>query len=142
MQPEDLNLNGFTHVNFAFAFFDPTSFEIAPMDSNSAALYRRFTALKDSYKGLQTWISVGGWSFTDPGPTRQAFSDMASNSANRQKFISSIKSFMNTYGFDGMDIDWASNNFAGLFLVVHEDLIRCLGISRRRRPRRRPGRYS
>ncbi|KAI1203503.1 hypothetical protein F5X97DRAFT_330179 [Nemania serpens] len=106
VQPEDLNLNGFTHVNFAFAFFDPTSFEIAPMDSNSAALYRRFTALKDSYKGLQTWISVGGWSFTDPGPTRQAFSDMASNSANRQKFISSIKSFMNTYGFDGMDIDW------------------------------------
>ncbi|KAI1734037.1 glycosyl hydrolases family 18-domain-containing protein [Xylaria scruposa] len=104
--PEDLNLNGFTHVNFAFAFFDPTSFEIAPMDSNSASLYRRFTSLKESYSGLQTWISVGGWSFTDPGPTRQAFSDMASSSANRQKFISSIKSFMNTYGFDGLDIDW------------------------------------
>ncbi|KAI8946203.1 hypothetical protein F4801DRAFT_593529 [Xylaria longipes] len=106
VQPEDLNLNGFTHVNFAFAFFDPTSFEIAPMDSNSATLYRRFTAWKDSYSGLQTWISVGGWSLTDPGPTRQAFSDMASNSANRQKLISSIKSFMNTYGFDGLDIDW------------------------------------
>ncbi|TGJ83730.1 hypothetical protein E0Z10_g5022 [Xylaria hypoxylon] len=106
VQPEDLNLNGFTHVNFAFAFFHPTSFEIAPMDSNSATLFRRFTSLKESYSGLQTWISVGGWSFTDPGPTRQAFSDMASSSANRQKFISSIKSFMNTYGFDGMDIDW------------------------------------
>ncbi|KAI0904346.1 hypothetical protein F4823DRAFT_634502 [Ustulina deusta] len=103
---EDLNLNGFTHVNFAFAFFDPTSFEIAPMDSNSATLYRRFTSLKESYSGFQTWISVGGWSFTDPGPTRQAFSDMASSSTNRQKFISSIKSFMNTYGFDGLDIDW------------------------------------
>lgn len=108
VQPEDLNLAGFTHVNFAFAFFDPDTFQIAPMDSNSATLYHRFTALKETYSGLQTWISVGGWSFTDPGPTRQAFSNMASTAANRQKFISSILPFMNTYGFDGMDIDWVS----------------------------------
>ncbi|KAI9730799.1 MAG: hypothetical protein M1818_008079 [Claussenomyces sp. TS43310] len=106
VQPEDLNLAGFTHVNFAFAFFDPNTFQIAPMDSHSATLYNRFTATKENYSGLQTWISVGGWSFTDPGPTRQAFSNMASNAANRQKFISGAVSFMHTYGFDGMDIDW------------------------------------
>ncbi|KFZ22959.1 hypothetical protein V502_02560 [Pseudogymnoascus sp. VKM F-4520 (FW-2644)] len=106
VQPEDLNLAGFTHVNFAFAFFDPDTFQITPMDSNSATLYNRFTALKENYSGLQTWISVGGWSFTDPGPTRQAFSNMASSAANRQKFISGALSFMNTYGFDGLDIDW------------------------------------
>ncbi|KAI2464656.1 glycosyl hydrolases family 18-domain-containing protein [Annulohypoxylon bovei var. microspora] len=106
VQPEDLNLAGFTHVNFAFAFFDPDTFQISPMDSNSATLYHRFTNLKDTYSGLQTWISVGGWSFTDPGPTRQAFSNMASSAANRQKFISGVLSFMNTYGFDGLDIDW------------------------------------
>jgi GH18 family chitinase len=58
--PEDLNLSGFTHVNFAFAFFDPGTFQIAPMDSNSGTLLHRFTALKDKYNGLQTWISVGG----------------------------------------------------------------------------------
>lgn len=69
VQPEDLNLHGFTHVNFAFAFFDPSSFQIAPMDSTSGALYGRFTGLKSVNVGLQTWISVGGWSFTDPGPT-------------------------------------------------------------------------
>ncbi|KAI0888397.1 glycosyl hydrolases family 18-domain-containing protein [Annulohypoxylon maeteangense] len=106
VQPEDLNLAGFTHVNFAFAFFDPDTFQISPMDSNSATLYHRFTDLKQTYSGLQTWISVGGWSFTDPGPTRQAFSNMASSAANRQKFISGVLSFMNTYGFDGLDIDW------------------------------------
>lgn len=43
VSPEDLNLNGFSHINFAFAFFDPTSFEIAPMDSSSGTLYSRFT---------------------------------------------------------------------------------------------------
>lgn len=65
VSPEDLNLNGFTHVNFAFAFFDPSTYQISPMDGNSASLYSRFTGLKSDYDGLKTWISVGGWSFTD-----------------------------------------------------------------------------
>ena len=106
MSPEDLNLNGFTHLNFAFASFDPSSFAIAPMDSKSGELFGRFTALKDTHPGLETWISVGGWSFTDPGPTRSAFSDMTSSSGNRQKFITGLISFMEQYGFDGVDLDW------------------------------------
>ena len=104
--PEDLNLDGFTHMNFAFSFFDPSSFEITPMDSNGASLYNRFTALKSKKPSLQTWISVGGWSFTDPGPTQTAFSEMTSTSGNRQKFISCLIKFMDTYGFDGVDLDW------------------------------------
>ncbi|KAF6235801.1 hypothetical protein HO173_005996 [Letharia columbiana] len=104
--PEELNLSGFTHINFAFAFFDPSSFQIAPMDSNSASLLGRFTALKEKYNGLETWISIGGWSFTDPGPTQEAFSVMSSTSANRQTFINGLLKFMNQYGFDGVDLDW------------------------------------
>lgn len=104
--PEDLNLGGFTHINFAFSFFDASNFEITSMDSNAATLYQRFTKLKEKKNGLQAWISVGGWSFTDPGPTQQAFSNMVSSSANRAKFISNIKKFMDTYGFDGVDLDW------------------------------------
>jgi chitinase len=104
--PEDLNLNGFTHINFAFAFFDPSSFQIAPMDGKTGALYNRFTGLKSANQGLKTYISVGGWSFTDPGPTRTAFSTMASSTGNRAKFISGLMNFMNEYGFDGVDLDW------------------------------------
>ncbi len=61
--PEDLIIYGYTHLNFgraivdrfclqwliwllAFAFFHPTTFQMTAMDSTSAALYRRFTALK------------------------------------------------------------------------------------------------
>ena len=106
VQPEDLNLDGFTSINFAFAFFDPATFQITPMDSNSASLYGRFTALKSKKPGLETWISVGGWSFTDPGPTQNAFSNMVSSSANRQEFISGLQRFMSAYGFDGIDLDW------------------------------------
>lgn len=101
------------------------------MDSNSATLYNRFTALKENYSGLQTWISVGGWSFTDPGPTRQAFSNMASNAPNRQKFISGALSFMNTYGFDGLDIDWVSTISHRSITKTHH--LTChLGVSRLR----------
>lgn len=104
--PEDLNLNGYTHINFAFSFFDPSTFQITPMDSNGASLYSRFTALKSKQNGLQAWISVGGWSFTDPGPSQKAFSNMASSQGNRAKFISGLMQFMSTYGFDGVDLDW------------------------------------
>jgi len=51
--PEDLNLNGYTHINFAFSFFDPSTFQITPMDANGASLYSRFTALKAKQNSLQ-----------------------------------------------------------------------------------------
>lgn len=104
--PEDLNLDGFTSINFAFSFFDPTTFTITPMDANGASLYSRFTALKQKKPGLEAYISVGGWSFTDPGSTQDAFSNMASSAGNRAAFINGLVKFMDTYGFDGVDIDW------------------------------------
>ncbi|CAN9115600.1 unnamed protein product [Alternaria alternata] len=106
VSPEDLNLDGFTHLNFAFVFFDPTTFDIVPIDKNAGTLLSRFTKLKEKKPGLQTWVSVGGWSFNDPGPYQQAFSNMASTAANRKSFIIKLMKFMDTYGFDGVDLDW------------------------------------
>lgn len=60
----DLDLTGFTHLNFTFAFFHPTTFEMTDMDVNAGRLYNRFTELKATKPSLKTWISVGGWSFT------------------------------------------------------------------------------
>lgn len=107
--PEDLELTGLTHINFAFSFFDPSTFQITPMDSNAGALYSRFTALKSKQPGLEAWLSIGGWSFNDATntpDTQSAFSNMVASSANRQTFITSLRNFMQTYGFDGVDIDW------------------------------------
>lgn len=75
-----------------------------PMDAGDPILHTEFTNLKESYPGLQTWISIGGWSFNDAtnNPnTQTAFSDMASTAANRKKFIDSLTNFMQTFGFDG-----------------------------------------
>lgn len=106
MAPEELNLAGFTHANLAFAYFDPATFAITAMDATMLSLLGRFTSLKTNYTTLETWISVGGWSFSDPGSTQTAWSNMASTSANRASFISQLLQFIQTYGFDGVDIDW------------------------------------
>lgn len=79
------------------------------MDANAGSLYSRFTALKKKQPGLQTWISIGGWSFNDAtnSPnTQTAFSDMVGSAGNRRAFIVSLRNFMQTYGFDGVDLDW------------------------------------
>ncbi|RHZ51677.1 glycoside hydrolase family 18 protein [Aspergillus thermomutatus] len=104
--PVCIPVGAYTHLNFAFLYIDPDTFEVTPMDSAQVDLYSRFTALKDSSPGLETWISVGGWAMNDPGSTQTTFSELAASSSAQTAFINSLKSFMVEYGFDGMDIDW------------------------------------
>jgi chitinase len=106
VSPGDLNVTGFTHVNYASLAFDPITFAIAKTAESDGPLATEFTNLKTANPGLQTWIAIGGWNFTEPGPTATAFSDMVGCRENRTKFINEITSFMQTYAFDGVDIDW------------------------------------
>jgi hypothetical protein len=39
-------------------------------------------------------------------PTATTFSDLAGSAQNQAKFFASLLSFLTTYGFDGVDIDW------------------------------------
>ncbi|KAK6341134.1 hypothetical protein TWF696_008221 [Orbilia brochopaga] len=107
MQPEEVPASGLTHLNFAFAFITPNSYDVVPMPETSPNLFSRTTALKSTYPGLKVWISVGGWTFNDNGTIWQpVFSDLASSQAKRSKFINNMIKFMVQYGFDGCDLDW------------------------------------
>ncbi|KAF3196307.1 hypothetical protein TWF106_005016 [Orbilia oligospora] len=107
MQPEEVPASGMTHLNFAFAFITPDTYDIIPMPNTDPKLFSRTTALKSTYPGLKVWISVGGWTFNDNGTIWQpVFSDLASSQAKRAKFINSMIKFMIQYGFDGCDLDW------------------------------------
>ncbi|KAF2730320.1 glycoside hydrolase [Polyplosphaeria fusca] len=105
--PESLLYNAYTHLNFAFAFINPSTFEVAPMAEDDKTLYSRLTGLKEANPGLKVWISIGGWSMNDPDqPTAKTFSNLAGSTDAQKKFFSSLLNFMSTYGFDGVDIDW------------------------------------
>jgi chitinase len=106
MTPEQLPLGIYTHINYAFAYIDPVTFRIANMDSVVGSYYEQVTALKARNPGLQVWISIGGWSFNDPGPTATVFSTLAGSSFAQTEFFSSLVSFMSSNGFDGVDLDW------------------------------------
>lgn len=105
--PEQIPVGAYTHMNFAFAFVDPQSYRVAPMSEADTELYPRFTGLKDYNPGLKTWISIGGWSMNDANqPTAKTFSELAGSSSAQSAFFASLLSFMETYGFDGVDMDW------------------------------------
>lgn len=96
----------YTHLNYAFASIDPTTFEVVPASNSEVSLYTRLTDLKNQDPDLRVNIAIGGWSFNDPGPTATTFSDLAASESNQKAFFKSLISFMATYNFDGVDIDW------------------------------------
>jgi GH18 family chitinase len=105
--PEQLPLGVYTHLNFAFATIDPVTFEVLPASTQDVAMYKRVTFLKKRDPDLKVFIAIGGWTFNDEGTkTRTTFSDMARSEQNQQAFIKSLISFMSTYDFDGVDLDW------------------------------------
>lgn len=71
-----------------------------------AALYQRISALKQKQNGLEVWISVGGWSFNDPGSTATTFSNLARSTSAQSAFFKSLISFLVNNNFDGVDLDW------------------------------------
>ncbi|KAL3257000.1 hypothetical protein ABHI18_007162 [Aspergillus niger] len=104
--PEQIPKGVYTHLNYAFATIDPITFEVLPPTALEAKLMTRLTSLKDHDPGLRVNIAIGGWSFNDPGTTASVFTQLAASEDNQMKFFRSLASFMATYNFDGVDIDW------------------------------------
>jgi GH18 family chitinase len=72
------------------------------MNSADKEIYKQFLALSS----ISKWIGLGGWKFSDPGPTHNTWSLMTSTQQNRKAFIDSLKLFVENWGFEGVDIDW------------------------------------
>ncbi|KAL8984092.1 MAG: hypothetical protein Q9177_004794 [Variospora cf. flavescens] len=107
--PSSLNLNHTTHIYYAFAFLKPdgtlylsdehADTQIA-VDGTHGCL-NSLRNLKRQYPNLKTLLSVGGG-----GKGSEPFASMASSSSARENFANSAKQMLDTYDFDGLDIDW------------------------------------
>lgn len=71
------------------------------MNSYDTELYGRLTGLKSMDPGVKVYIAVGGWAAGG-----RVFSEMVSDGLARSTFINSSLAFMETFDFDGIDIDW------------------------------------
>ncbi|KAH6654774.1 glycoside hydrolase superfamily, partial [Truncatella angustata] len=104
VSPANIKSDGYSHLYFAFASIDPATFAVVPSDDQDIPLMKEFTALKSST--LQTWIAVGGYDFSNIGSTHTTWSDLCASPAARGAFIQSAGQYMDTYGFQGIDLDW------------------------------------
>lgn len=64
-------------------------------------MYRRIEHLRDVNHNMKALISIGGW---NEGSDK--YSQMASSPDSRKKFVNSVVKFIQTYKFDGLDVDW------------------------------------
>ncbi|MEO8607528.1 MAG: glycoside hydrolase family 18 protein [Chloroflexota bacterium] len=110
----DIDAEKLTHINYAFfliakdgtcmlgdeeadtQFMYPGDTEDEPLRGN----FKQLKLLKEAHPGLQTLMSIGGWTGSD------YFSDVALTDETRQKFVASCVAMMTQYGFNGIDIDW------------------------------------
>ncbi|XP_034838643.1 probable chitinase 2 [Maniola hyperantus] len=97
-----------THLVYSFAGLDESTSSIKSLDpwqdlekDYGKAGYKRLVSLKERYPHLKVTIAIGGW---NEGSDK--YSRMASKPETRAKFVESVMLFLNTYKFDGLDLDW------------------------------------
>ena len=98
-----LDASCLTHINYAHGRFvnkkeGSGGIEIA---TGSNDLMNKVLKLKESKPSLKVLLMIGGW-----GEHADGFSMMARDAAKRSEFCHACKQHIDTYGFDGIDIDW------------------------------------
>ncbi|WP_059350193.1 glycosyl hydrolase family 18 protein [Bacillus coahuilensis] len=110
----DIDANKLTHINYAFAKIstdgkielgDPKVDVHTQLDGDPDGLpyygnFYQLNQLKEEYPHIKTLISVGG------GLWSERFSDVALTEHSRTVFAESVRDFILTYGFNGVNIDW------------------------------------
>ncbi|XP_018569612.1 uncharacterized protein LOC108909692 isoform X2 [Anoplophora glabripennis] len=107
VNPENFNASLCDYVTYAFVGLSPNGklrVQDKPLDvgQNKNGLYHKVTNMKQKNKNLKVLLSVGG----SGASNASLFSSMAADPSKRSAFIESAKNFLQTYNFDGLDIEW------------------------------------
>ncbi|THH29871.1 hypothetical protein EUX98_g4306 [Antrodiella citrinella] len=103
--PEQLDFSKFDVLLFAFATANSSN-GLSWDDGATSILQRLVTSARNSGHGTKIVLSIGGWDGS------YWFSQVMS-SGNRSAFVNAAVSAVNTYGLDGIDIDWEYPNESG-----------------------------
>ncbi|XP_064601993.1 probable chitinase 10 [Liolophura sinensis] len=119
----DVNPDTCTHLVYAFAFIDEVSYSVLPLYPNEesksdapadAGLMEKFNSIKRYNPSLRTLLSVGG---STAGT--KAFQIVSKDDTSRRRFARNIIEYLDTWGFDGVDIVWIyPGNFRNQFTLL------------------------
>lgn len=90
-----------THINYAHGRFVNKETGDGGIWIEKPELLKKVIALKKQKPSLKVLLMIGGW-----GDKADGFSQMARDPAKRTKFCKSCKEHIDSYGLDGIDIDW------------------------------------
>ena len=101
MNVNDVQYDKLTHINYSF---------LIPMEDGNVRPFEQESKLRELItkahaNGVKVMISVGGWSYKN-AELDPVFAKAASTDATREKLVDNIVQCVNTYNFDGADIDW------------------------------------
>ncbi|KAJ7285477.1 hypothetical protein O6H91_Y330700 [Diphasiastrum complanatum] len=97
--PSSINSLLFTHLFYAFAILDNSTFQVQLPAYDDGSLIGGFTsAVKQSNPNVQTLISIQS--------DKPTFASMASSTSFRKSFITSSIALARNYNYDGLDVDW------------------------------------
>lgn len=123
-KPDRLNSVDFgvvTHVCYAFAI--PTA-EGGLRDLENPETAK--TLIRSAHvNGAKVLLSVGGWSYNDT-PLENVFMEATADGARLQRFVESILTMCEAYGFDGVDMDWEHPRVDGSSAKQYEALMLAL----------------
>ena len=90
-----------THINYCHGRFVNPKTGDGGINIEGVSLMKKVLALKTKKPSLKVLLLIGGW-----GEKADGFSEMAKSAAKRTEFCQACKAHIDTYGFDGIDIDW------------------------------------
>ena len=96
-----LDASHVTHINYAHGRFKNPSTGDGGIVISGTHLLQKVLALKKKRPTLKVLLMIGGW-----GEKADGFSMMARDAGKRTEFCQSCKAHVDTYGLDGIDIDW------------------------------------
>jgi GH18 family chitinase len=96
-----------THLVYGFAVIDGSSYKLVPLDEyqeldSGKGYYRAVTSIKKRYPGLNILLSVGGLA----DPVKEKYLTLLESEDNRKAFVSSARTLLRQYAFDGLDLAW------------------------------------
>jgi len=120
-EPEDIQYDKLTQVNFSFAF--PNADGTVRLSDTDKLMALVELAHEQQVK---VYLAIGGWDIGEGGGNDAIFETMASKETSRKKFAASLLFLIKEYELDGIDIDWeypdSKENFLLLMKEIHPAL--------------------